>query len=118
MTLNWPDFYLPPINLWHCPKQHRDYKMNEETTCKPQWVIKEVKADDAQVDGDHYKNMNMQPWEVMELVLTEEEFVGYLKGNIIKYTQRDGKKIGAAKDGAKALHYKQKLLEIKQEREK
>jgi len=59
MTLNWPDFYLPPINLWHCPKQHRDYKMNEETTCKPQWVIKEVKADDTQVDGDHYKNMNM-----------------------------------------------------------
>ena len=115
--MNWPDFYLPPINLWHCPKQYRDYKMNEETTCKPQWVIKEVKADDTQVDGNHYKNMNMQPWEVMELVLTEEEFVGFLKGNIVKYAMREGKKDGANNDTEKARHYKAKLLEVKKQNE-
>jgi hypothetical protein len=35
-----------------------------------------------------------------------------LKGNIIKYSLRDGKKEGANKDMDKAWHYKQKLEEM------
>ena len=71
-----------------------------------------MKADDYQCDGDHYKDMPMQPWDVMEAVLTPEEFRGFLKGNIIKYSMRAGHKEGAHKDGDKARHYKQKLLEV------
>jgi len=52
----------------------------------------------------------VQPWAVMEAVLTPEEFRGYLKGNIIKYAMRQGKKVGSD-DSGKALHYKQKLNE-------
>jgi len=48
---------------------------------------------------------------VMEAVLTKEEFVGYLKGNIIKYAMRQGKKDGSD-DAGKARHYKQKLNEV------
>jgi hypothetical protein len=33
-------------------------------------------ADSTQVGGTHYKDMGMQPWEVMENVLTDEEFEG------------------------------------------
>jgi len=117
MSLTWSDFYLPPINLWALPKQFKDYEMSEDTTCKPQWVIKEAKANDTQVGGNHYKGMVMEPWDVMEVVLTEEEFDGYLKGNIIKYSMRDGKKVGAVDDGGKAIHYKEKLLEVKKSRE-
>jgi hypothetical protein len=129
MTISWSDFYFPPINLFSLPKQYKDYKMlkdndlrgtyniNEETNVKPQWILKEARANDRQVGGDHYKKMGIEPWDVMQLVLTEEEFVGYLKGNIIKYAIRDGKKIGAEKDGEKALHHKQKLSEIKKENE-
>ena len=69
-------------------------------------------ANQYQVDGDHYKKMTIQPWEVMEAVLTYDEFVGYLKGNIIKYSMRDGNKPGAEHDGQKALHYRAKLKEV------
>jgi len=41
-------------------------------------------ADDIQVSGNHYKDMPIQPWHVMESVLTREEFIGFLKGNVIK----------------------------------
>ena len=71
-----------------------------------------VKADDYQVDGNHYKERELQPWVVMEAVLTPQEFVGYLKGNIIKYAMRDGTKTGASYDAEKAKHYMHKLNEI------
>jgi hypothetical protein len=68
-------------------------------------------ADDLQFGGDHYKTMPVQPWHVMQAVLTHEEFVGYLKGNIIKYSMRQGKK--DSPDAEKCKHYMQKLEEIK-----
>ena len=70
------------------------------------------KADDIQVGGSHYTEMAIQPWEIMEEVLTHEEFVGFLKGNIIKYSLRAGRKEGSD-DAAKAKHYMQKLKEVK-----
>jgi hypothetical protein len=69
-------------------------------------------ADTVQVGGTHYKDMGMQPWEVMEIVLTDEEFEGYLKGNIIKYSMRQGKKEGSD-DANKAQHYLMKLKEVR-----
>lgn len=67
-------------------------------------------ANDLQIGGQHYKEMGMQPWDVMEAVMTREEFVGFLKGNIIKYSMRQGKK--DSDDAGKARHYKMKLEEI------
>ena len=49
-------------------------------------------ANDMQVGGSHYKDMGVQPWDVMQSVLTPEEFRGFLKGNIIKYAMRQGRK--------------------------
>lgn len=69
------------------------------------------KADDMQVSGTHYKDMPVQPWAVMEAVLTHDEFVGFLKGNIIKYSLRAGRKDGSD-DAGKAKHYLQKLREV------
>lgn len=68
-------------------------------------------ANDRQVGGDHYHQIGIQPWAVMESVLSREEFIGYLKGNIIKYGMRAGRKEGSD-DAAKAWHYKQKLEEF------
>lgn len=70
-------------------------------------------ADETQVGGTHYKDMPIQPWELMETVLTPEEFAGFLKGNVIKYSLRAGRKLGTD-DINKALHYQQKLREIKE----
>lgn len=69
-------------------------------------------SDDKQVGGTHYMTMPVQPWEVMEAVLTAEEFRGFLKGNIIKYAMRAGHKVGSHDDEAKVRHYKEKLLEV------
>lgn len=72
-----------------------------------------VSADARQVGGSHYRDMQMQPWDVMQAVLTHEEFVGYLKGCILKYAMRQGKKEGTD-DVGKAQHYMQKLREVQQ----
>jgi len=68
------------------------------------------KADDRQVGGTHYKDMAVQPWTVMEALLTHEEFVGFLKGNVIKYAMRQGRK--DSDDAGKLKHYIQKLNEV------
>ena len=70
-----------------------------------------VTADARQVGGSHYRDMQMQPWDVMQAVLTPEEFRGFLKGNVIKYAMRQGKKDGTD-DAGKAQHYAQKLAEV------
>ena len=69
-----------------------------------------VPADSVQYGGSHYKDMAIQPWALMEIVLTHAEFIGYLKGNIIKYSLRQGKK--DSPDADKWHHYNQKLQEI------
>ena len=69
------------------------------------------KADDRQVGGTHYKDMAVQPWTVMEALLTHEEFRGFLRGNVIKYAMRQGKK-SDSDDAGKLEHYIQKLREF------
>lgn len=68
-------------------------------------------ADDLQVSGNHYKDMPIQPWHVMEAVLSPEEFRGFLRGNVIKYALRAGRKEGTD-DAGKARHYMLKLKEF------
>ena len=70
-----------------------------------------TRADDLQVSGNHYKDMPVQPWAVMQAVLTHDEFLGFLKGNIIKYSMRAGRKDGSD-DAGKAKHYMHKLAEV------
>jgi hypothetical protein len=72
-----------------------------------------MKADDIEVGGTHYKDMPVEPWAVMEAVLSHEEFIGFLKGNVIKYSLRAGRKQGAYDDAEKARHYMQKLEEVR-----
>jgi len=73
-------------------------------------MANDQKADDIQAGGTHYKEMDVQPWAVMEAVLTEDEFIGYLKGNVIKYGMRQGRK--DSPDAEKCKHYIQKLKEV------
>jgi len=69
-----------------------------------------------QIDGSHYKEMNIQPWDAMEVLLSPDEFIGFLKGNYLKYLMRDGKKPGARLDAEKANHYAAKLAEMEEYR--
>ena len=69
-----------------------------------------MSADDKQFGGDHYKRLSVQPWHVMQKVMTREEFIGFLKGNIIKYAMRQGLK--DSPDASKCQHYMDKLREV------
>jgi hypothetical protein len=70
-----------------------------------------MSANEKQVGGTHYKDMPVQPWAVMEVVLERHEFIGYLKGCIIKYSMRQGKKEGSD-DAGKCQHYIEKYKEV------
>lgn len=69
-----------------------------------------MKPENRQVGGTHYTDMEIQPWTVMQSILTREEFVGFLKGNIIKYAMRQGRK--DSDDAAKCTHYISKLFDV------
>lgn len=63
---------------------------------------------DKSYSEEHYHNtIGYEPIEVMQRVLNPEEFRGFLKGNIIKYSMRAGKKLGesAVSDMQKAQQY-------------
>lgn len=66
-------------------------------------------------NSKHYEKLNIQPWEIMERNFTTEEFVAYLKGNIIKYTLRD--KGQDLSDAEKIKHYAEKLIEVIEKKE-
>jgi hypothetical protein len=55
----------------------------------------------------HYNSLPIQPIELMEATLTREEFLGYLKGNMIKYAMRAGRKGETQKDVNKYNQYKE-----------
>lgn len=68
-------------------------------------------ANKRQVGGTHYNSKAIQPWDAMASCMSKEEFVGYLRGNVIKYTMRCNDK-GGVQDLEKAQHYLEKLLEV------
>lgn len=63
----------------------------------------------------HYMGA-VQPIELMLNALTRDEFIGFLKGNMIKYAFRAGRKAGesAEKDRNKFLVYSQWLHNYQQ----
>lgn len=61
-------------------------------------------------NSKHYEVLAIEPWDIMEQNFTTEEFVAYLKGNIIKYTLRS--KEQDLSDAEKIKHYAEKLIEV------
>jgi hypothetical protein len=61
---------------------------------------------DVQVDGNHYKQMKIQPVEYIHA-----NGIPYLEGNVIKYISRWRNKNGVA-DLEKAKHYIELLIEL------
>lgn len=64
-----------------------------------------------QIGGDHYATKSIQPWDVMQSWFTPNQFIGYLRGNCIKYLARYQDKNGV-EDLLKARHYLDKLIEV------
>ena len=60
----------------------------------------------------HYKLGNgMEVIDIIEAALTEEEFLGYLKGNDLKYIYREPHKGNSEQDVAKSIWYAERYKE-------
>ena len=75
------------------------------------WNKMAKEASIKQVGGTHYANKKVQPWDAMSAWMSQEEFVGFLRGNAIKYLARCNEK-GGIEDVKKAQHYIDKLIEV------
>lgn len=70
-----------------------------------------TKASTRQVAGTHYKDMGVQPWDVVDTWPIEQQ-IGYYRGGALKYLMRMGSKDESAQEIAKGQHYLDKLLEV------
>lgn len=69
---------------------------------------------DKQHGGDHYKRLgHYQPWEVLHVWLTPEEFRGFMKGTAVAYLARERQK-GGTLDIQKAAHTLLALVEFEE----
>lgn len=68
-------------------------------------------ANDREIGGTHYKDMDIQPWDIIDQG-DREQAIGFYRYNALKYIMRAGSKGEFKEDIAKAEHYLQKLLEI------
>ena len=64
-----------------------------------------------QVGGEHYTSKEIQPWDAMQSWMTEDQYRGYLIGNVVKYIARFQDK-GGVLDLQKCKHYLDKLIEV------
>ena len=64
-------------------------------------------------EQDYYAGNGLSPLEAFKKgLLSHEELIGFIKGNVIKYTVRAGHKENASKDIVKAIDYLTHLKEI------
>jgi hypothetical protein len=68
-------------------------------------------ANDYQVDGTHYLEMPIEPWDIIDTWPLAQR-IGFYRGNALKYLMRMGRKGASAIDAKNALHYQHKLDEV------
>jgi len=77
--------------------------------------IEEVlKAGDKQVAGTHYKDMGVEPWDVVDTWPLEQRIGAYRHG-ALKYLMRMGSKDEQLQEIKKCGHYIEKLIEVLEE---
>ena len=70
-----------------------------------------MSANDRQVAGTHYKDMNIEPWDVIDTWPLEQR-IGAYRAGLLKYTMRMGSKDQQLQEIEKANHYAEKLAEV------
>lgn len=70
-----------------------------------------MSANDKQIGGVHYKQMDVAPWDVIDTWPLEQR-IGAYRAGALKYIMRMGTKDEQRQEIAKAVHYLEKLLEV------
>jgi hypothetical protein len=60
----------------------------------------------------HYTSGEIECVDAIESALGREQFIGFLRGQVLKYQWRLGKKNDAAEDNNKAIWYASKLRDV------
>ena len=68
-------------------------------------------ARDKQIGGSHYKEMKVEPWDVVD-TWPKEQQIGAYRDGALKYIMRMGSKDESAQEIEKGVHYLEKLLEV------
>jgi len=79
-------------------------------------IVETPQASTRQVGGDHYVEMGVQPWDVVD-TWPRDQRIGYYRGGALKYLMRMGSKDESPLEVSKGQHYIQKLLEVLNESE-
>jgi hypothetical protein len=94
------------------PKLEADYDEASDSYIMPEPKVEE--APDMIDQPDHYAKAEIpsgiECWDWYELAMTEEEFAGHMKGNVLKYTFRAGRKEDAVQDLEKARAYMKRWI--------
>ena len=72
-------------------------------------ITKPAAAADAVNSPEHYNMLDIEAINLIEMSMTKEEFLGYLKGNVLKYIIRYKHKGNASEDLDKGKWYLDKL---------
>lgn len=70
-----------------------------------------MKAKDLQIGGDHYKNMGIEPWDVVDTWPIEQQ-IGAHRLAVLKYIMRMGSKDEEVQELKKGRHCLDKLIEV------
>lgn len=102
-------WYTDPVKLFPINKitkaEETIYDAEAEATDKNRECVKsEEFAAELEVKNKHYVS-DHQPIETMQSNMTHDEMIGFLKGNIIKYACRCGKKDEPLKEAEKIKQY-------------
>ena len=68
-------------------------------------------ASNVQIGGSHYKDMGVQPWDVIDTWPVEQR-IGAYRAGALKYLMRMGSKDESIQEIEKGIHYLQKLVEV------
>ena len=91
---------------------------SDDTLCiltLPEAYLSHVSRTEADKVPEHYDAHylgDVQPIELMQSVMSHEALTGFLRGNIIKYASRLGKKDDVAKETTKILRYAEWLDKV------
>jgi len=102
-----------PKTLADVYNQSHDMEALEERRLSIEHEVKTANA--KQVGGSHYKDMGVQPWDVVD-TWPYQQRIGYYRGGALKYVMRSGSKDDEVQEAQKAIHYLEKLIEVLKEK--
>lgn len=102
----WNKVYMGKYNK--PTESHSEHLYEDERLMESIAQLEQIKDTGSAATSKHYNKQPIQSIELMEALFTREEFIGFCKGNFVKYAMRAGSKEGESseKDHKKALQYK------------